>query len=115
MKRELTCICCPLGCTIEAELDGKAIVSVTGYTCPRGKAYAESECINPVRVVTSTVMSDKGIPVPVKTDRPIPKEKILECMKIINNTVVKTPVKLGDVVIENVFGSNIKVTAEHNG
>lgn len=114
MKRELTCICCPLGCDLEVELDGKNIVSITGYTCPRGKAYAESECTNPVRVVTSTVMSESGVPIPVKTDRPIAKEEMFECMRKINGAVVKTPVKIGDVLIENVCGSNIIATAEHN-
>lgn len=115
MKRELTCIGCPLGCKLEAELDGKTIVSVTGYTCPRGKAYAESECVNPVRVVTSTVMSENGTPIPVKTDSPIPKDKMFECMRIINTTVVKTPVKIGDIVVKDVFGSNIVVTAGNIG
>ena len=112
MKRELTCICCPLGCRIEAELDGKKIISIKGNTCKRGAEYAESECINPVRVVTSTVMTQNGTPVPVKTDRPIPKEKIFDCMKIINNTVISAPAKIGDIVCRDVFGSNIIVTAE---
>lgn len=112
MKRELTCICCPIGCRIEAELDGKEILNITGYTCPRGKTYAETECVNPVRIVTSTVMSETGIPIPVKCDKPIPKEKIFECMKIINAAKIKMPVKAGDIVIKNVFGSNIIVTAD---
>ena len=107
MKRELTCICCPLGCRITVEYDGSKISSVSGNTCKKGAEYAESECTNPVRIVTSTVMTKDGIPVPVKTDRAIPKEKIFECMKIINSTIVNTPVLTGDVMVENVFGCNI--------
>lgn len=113
MKRELICICCPMGCQMEVEIDGKNVLSVTGNTCKRGKEYAENECTNPIRTVTSTVMSEKGEPVSVKTDKPIPKDKIFECMKIINNTVVKTPIEIGDIVVADVFGSNIVVTSVH--
>ena len=36
-----------------------------------GEKYAFDECTNPIRSVTSTVLSDKG-PVPCKTDTAIP-------------------------------------------
>ncbi len=113
MERELTCIRCPLGCqiTVEIESESKKILNVTGNTCPRGAEYAESECINPVRTVTSTVMTADGRPVPVKTDRAIPKDKIFECMAVINNAVAITPVKIGDVIVADVFGSNIVAAA----
>ena len=56
MVRELTCIVCPLGCDLKVELDeNKRVLSVSGNTCPRGKVYAENECVNPRRTVTSTV------------------------------------------------------------
>lgn len=113
MKRELTCICCPLGCLLTVELDGSNILAISGYTCKRGKEYAETECTNPVRVVTSTVMNENGKPIPVKTDRAIAKEHIFDCMKILNGTVITKPVKIGDVVLSDVFGSNIIVTSEH--
>ena len=110
MKKTLTCIVCPVGCGIEVELEGKKVISVSGNSCPRGAEYAENECVDPVRTVTSTVRCDDGSVIPVKTDRPIPKEKIFDCMKIINNTVAHLPISPGDVIIENVFGSNIKAT-----
>ena len=34
--RELTCIGCPLGCSITVTMNGTDVVSVTGNTCPRG-------------------------------------------------------------------------------
>ena len=107
MNRKLTCIVCPLGCELEAELDGGRVVSVTGNTCPRGKKYAEDECTAPKRTVTSTVRCVDGRLLPVKTDRPIPKESVFECMKIINNAIAPLPVSAGDVIIEDVYGSNI--------
>ena len=33
--RELTCIGCPLGCSITVTMNGTDVVSVTGNTCPR--------------------------------------------------------------------------------
>ena len=106
MKRELTCIVCPMGCSLSVTMkDGE--IQVTGNTCPRGKDYAIAECTAPTRTVTSTVKCENGSLLPVKTDRPIPKEKIMECMKIINSVIAPLPVSVGDVIIENVFGSNI--------
>lgn len=114
MKRTLTCIVCPVGCTLEAELDGGKVISVSGNTCPRGVKYAEAECTAPVRTVTSTVRCADGSILPVKTDRPIPKEKMEECMKLINNIIVPLPVAIGDVIIEDVFGSNVVATKNIN-
>ena len=107
MERELTCIICPVGCNLKAELvDGK-VVNVKGNTCPRGKVYAETECTAPMRMVTSTVRCPNGEIVPVKTDRPIPKDKVFEAMQIIKATYPGLPITLGDVIIKDVFGSNV--------
>lgn len=110
MKRTLTCIVCPLGCTLEVELEGKTVVSVSGNTCPRGRTYAESECVAPMRTLTSTVRCTDGTPLAVKTDRPIPKEKVKDCMKIINSAIAPLPISIGDVIIKDVFGCNIVAT-----
>ncbi len=110
MERKLTCIICPLGCELTVNLQDKTITSISGNTCPRGKAYAENECTNPKRTVTSTVKCSDGSLVSVKTDNPIPKEKISECMNMINKVILDLPVAIGDVIIEDVFGSNIIAT-----
>ena len=103
---ELTCVECPMGCKITVtEINGKKEFS--GYTCPRGKLYAENEVVDPKRVVTSTVKTTSGKVVPVKTDRPISKKDMFEVMKVINSTVCSLPVKTGDILIKDVFGSNI--------
>lgn len=110
MERKLTCIICPLGCTLTVQLEGNKVIDVTGNTCPRGKAYAESECTDPRRTVTSTVRCTDGGLVSVKTDKPIPKDKIADCMALINKTVAKLPVAIGDVLIEDAFGSRLVAT-----
>ena len=112
MKRDMTCIVCPLGCAMEVELDENGrFVSVSGNTCPRGAKYAETECTNPQRTVTSTVKCSDGSVVAVKTDRPIPKENMADVMNIISNTIAPLPICVGDVIIKDVYGSNIVATA----
>lgn len=110
MKRELTCIVCPMGCGLTAEIEDGKVISVIGNTCPRGKAYAETECISPTRTVTTTVKAANGVPVSVKTDAPIPKEKVFEAMKIINCSNPSLPIRIGDVIVRDVFGANVVAT-----
>lgn len=112
MIRKLTCIVCPMGCSLEAETEDGKVVSVTGNTCPRGAKYAIDECTNPTRTITTTVRCTDGSVIPVKTDKPIPKDKIFDCMRLINGAVVKTDCKRGDIVLENVFGSNVIITGK---
>ena len=111
MQRELTCIVCPMGCSLVVELEDGKVKSVSGNTCKRGEEYANNECTNPMRTVTTTVKCDDGTPLPVKTEKPIPKEKIFECMKIINNSTAHLPISVGDVIIEDVFVINVVATA----
>ena len=117
-KRELTCIVCPRGCQLVVELEGKNVLSVSGNICKRGAVYAENECVNPMRTVTTTAKTNDGGVVAVKTETTIPKEKMFECMEIINSVVLELPVKVGDVVLEDVFGSRVVVcqnkSAEEN-
>ena len=102
--RELTCIGCPLGCSITVTMNDTDVVSVTGNTCPRGDAYARKEVTNPTRIVTSTV----------RVEGDIPKAKIFECASALKNVVVTAPVKIGDVVLSNVAGTGVDVVAAKN-
>ena len=111
--RELICIGCPMGCQMTVELDGEKIVSVSGYTCPRGKAYAEKEVTNPRRIVTSTVKVTQGKKerVSCKTAEDIPKSKISDEMADINRASVEAPVIIGEVLIRNVADTGVDVIA----
>ena len=117
MKKELTCITCPMGCqltVVDKNDDGN--FEVTGNTCKRGPKYAINELTNPTRVIPTTVVVRNGMlpRLPVKTAEPIPKGQIFEAMKAINQVVVDAPVKIGDVVIENLLGLGINVVSTKN-
>jgi CxxC motif-containing protein len=97
--------------TVTGELGN---LQVSGNTCPKGLEYAINECTNPVRTVTSTIrVSDrKDTMVSVKTASPVPKEKMMEVMAALRSITVSAPVKIGDVVLTGVFGTDIIVTKE---
>lgn len=115
MIRNLTCIVCPKGCQLTVTLDDdKKVVSVEGATCKRGVEYANNECTNPMRTVTSTVAIKGGGVVPVKTDRTIPKALVFDCMKLINKAVVAEDAPIGTVVIENLLDTGANVITTRN-
>ena len=112
----LICIGCPLGCPLTVEMEGNEVKSVSGNACPRGDAYAKKELTNPTRIVTSTVRVAGGklAMVSVKTASDIPKGKIFECVKALKDVEMIAPVKIGDVVLENVAGTGVNVIATKN-
>ena len=113
----LICIGCPLGCPLTVEMEGSEVKAVSGNTCPRGDAYARKEMTNPTRIVTSTVRVAGGrlAMVSVKTASDIPKGKIFDCVKALKDVEVKAPVKIGDVIVENVAGTGVNIIAKNVG
>ncbi len=100
--KELICIVCPRGCHLK--VDENNDYSVSGNNCPKGAEYGHRELTNPTRVLTSIVrIKDASITCcPVKTNKPIPKAMIMDVMGTLKNIELTSPVKIGDVVIENV-------------
>lgn len=111
MTKILTCINCPMGCELNVEVENGKVLSVSGNTCKRGELYAESEITAPTRTITTTVISEQGRPVPVKTAQPIPKDKIFECTAAIKALKVSLPVKVGQVLADDLLGTGSQVTA----
>ena len=113
MKREITCIVCPRGCRLTADIQGENI-TVTGQGCNRGEKHAIDEILHPVRSLTSIVRVSNRVDtmVSVKTADPVPKEKMFEIMELIHAASVEAPVAIGDVIIPDVFGTRIIATKE---
>ena len=111
--RELTCIGCPMGCLLEVTLEDGKVVDVKGNTCLRGKTYAEKECTNPTRIVTSSVKVKDGeiAAVSVKTEADIPKNAIFKCVDELRGVVVPAPVKVGDIVVKDIAGTGVNIIA----
>ena len=108
--KELTCIVCPRGCRLRVNDE----MVVTGNACLRGEKYAINELTNPTRTITSSirVTNRPYTLVSVKTDKPVPKDKMFEVMQEIDKLTVEAPTQIGQVVKENILGldSNIVIT-----
>ena len=102
----MTCIECPQGCRLAVDTDGMRVISVTGHKCPRGEAYATQEVEAPMRTLTTSVLT-RGLELkmlPVRTNKPIPKSKLLEAMEAVKRITLTSPVKAGSVIAENFLG-----------
>ena len=116
MRKEIICISCPMGCRLNVTLADGKVSDVAGATCKKGVDYAELECTNPKRVVTSTVpLNGSSLhTLPVKTERAIPKDRVADCVRSLKGITAESPVSIGDIIVENVCGTGINIVATRN-
>ncbi len=113
MKKTFTCILCPNSCILEAEAVSGEEPSVRGYSCARGRAYAIQEMTHPVRTFSSSVLVRHGISplVSVRTDRPVPREKIMKIMEEIRVCTVDAPIRSGDILLRQPAETDCNIIA----
>lgn len=111
MDSSLICIICPVGCRLSVEMKDGKINLIQGNKCRRGAVFAEEELSNPIRTVTTTVRVANGeIPmVPVKTSRPIPKEKIIESLRLLKEVKLEAPIPIGAIVMMDICGTGADI------
>ncbi len=107
----MICIACPLGCRLTVTRAGGDEVSVSGNRCPKGEVYAREEILSPKRIVTAVVRTDcPAYPyAPVRTDTPLPRGLADGLLQGLYSRTVALPVARGDVLIEDVQGTGVKV------
>lgn len=122
-KMPLTCIICPMGCSMEVEVETAAngqknVLSVKDNGCKRGAEYATKELTNPTRTLTTTIKIEGAKPednqlavVPVKSAGDVPKNMLLQCMEVIRRAKCQPPVKRGDVLIYDILGTGVNIIA----
>lgn len=116
---QFNCTTCPSECllTVEVERDADGAVaevhSVTGNNCPRGDKFAHQELTCPMRVLTTTVAVSGGenALLPVRTAEAIPLALHAHAMDLIRDLVVNAPIRIGDVVLEDLLGTSIDLVA----
>lgn len=116
---KFNCTTCPSECllTVEVERDADGTVaevrSVTGNRCPRGNKYAHQELTCPMRVLTTTVAVSGGDEalLPVRTSEAIPLTLHAQAMDLIRGLIVKAPIRMGDVVLEDLLDTSINLIA----
>ena len=133
MRKTITCIICPNGCLLSADVsepgtdapvtgteNPRSIDSpvtgagcprvidgpVTGAGCPRGEAYFIQEITDPRRTLTSSVLvTDGELPLcSVRLTEPIPIARIPDVMKEIRKMKVEAPLESGTILIRDVLG-----------
>ena len=107
--KNFICIVCPKGCHLTVDDDG----NVSGNACIRGDKYGKQEAVDPKRTLTSTVrINSKMIRrLPVITSGDVPKGMVQEIVKYLDAVEVNAPIKVKDVVVENVMGLGVDIVA----
>lgn len=116
---QFNCTTCPSECllTVEVEHDADGAVvevrSMAGNSCPRGDKFAHQELTCPMRVLTTTVAVSGGDEalLPVRTAEAIPLALHAQTMDLIRGLVVEAPIRMGDIVLENLLGTGIDLIA----
>jgi len=112
--QEIICLGCPMACRIRVFTDKQGeVTEIKGHQCKIGKEYAKKEIQCPERVLTATVRTnDPQQPLlPVRTSQAIPKKLLFEVMVKLSEIVVDQPVKVGEVVKNNLLDQQIDIIA----
>ncbi|MBP2650296.1 MAG: hypothetical protein H6Q74_1121 [Firmicutes bacterium] len=115
-KRRISCIVCPLSCEGEVSSKSGIVNAVTGFSCPRGEAYAREEVTAPKRMLTTTVRINGGkLPLlPVVSQQALPKDKIIPCARCLANLTIIAPIKEGEVVVANILNLGVDIIASRD-
>lgn len=117
MPKSIDVICtnCPMGCKITLKIGEKSgeVLGIEGNKCKQGKQYALAEFKNPVRVLTATVRTTslKNPLLPVRTNKPITKDKMKEMMYILARIKVKPPIEAGQIIQSNIMDTDVDLIA----
>lgn len=110
--KQLTCIVCPIGCRITADIiNGE--YEFSGNRCARGAEFAKTELTAPKRSLTTTVRTAfRDMPaLPVRTNGEIPKETIPDAMRVLGSVLVSHRIGIGDIVVKDIMGSGCDIIA----
>ena len=115
MKKEVTCVHCPIGCKINIETIGGRL-AVKGYRCRAGLDYAKEEFLNPKRMLTTTIVVKGGkIPLlPVRSREKLPKNILKEAVNLLSKLTVNAPVKKGDIIYKNICNTGVDIIASRS-
>ncbi len=116
---QFNCTTCPSECLLTVEVERGAdgavveVRSVTGNSCPRGDTFAHQELTCPMRVLTTTVAVSGGDEalLPVRTTEAIPLTVHAQTMDLIRGLIIDAPVRMGDVVLEDLLHTGIDLIA----
>lgn len=112
-QKKMICIRCPLGCEMDVTVINDGQITIGGNVCKMGRQYAEDELFNPRRIVTTTVRVRNGryALAPVWTTRPVPKDKVLDIMRVLSEIEIDAPVRVHQIIVSNILGLDADIEA----
>jgi len=112
-QAEIICVGCPLGCRVTLKVSPDfQIEKIAGNRCKEGKKYVAAEFRSPVRIFTSTVLTEGSQRVlPVKTDRPVHKSQLKALAYAVARIKIKPPVVMGQEIVHDVLGTGANLVS----
>jgi CxxC motif-containing protein len=110
-QRQFVCVTCPVGCAIDALVDGDKLIECHGQACKRGIAFVREELTAPKRMFTTTVrvVGGKLALVPVRSAQPLPKGILLSVAAMLRDVTLQAPVAEHQVVVQDVLHSGVDI------
>jgi len=115
-NREFICVTCPVGCTIEAIVEGQELLEIKGQACQRGIAFVREELTDPRRTLTTTVRVCGGtMPLlPVRSAAPLPKSLLRDVAARLRTVSVQAPVRQYQVILPDALGTGVDIVASRD-
>jgi len=109
--KEVICIMCPLGCKMKVKIEGNKISQSQGNKCERGLIYAYQEVFFAGRILTTTVKTaNPKVPLlPVRSDKEIPKKRLIDCMMEIAKHSIGDTMPAGQIVIRDILHLGVNI------
>jgi CxxC motif-containing protein len=110
--QKIICITCPKGCRAQVWQEGETI-EIKGKVCKKGKPYLRQEFIEPMRILTSTVVVENSRTkrLPVRTAGAVPKKELFHCLEEMMKVRARPPIEMGQVIISNILDTGVDVIA----
>ena len=109
---EYLCIVCPMGCRAQVtQEDGNGELRIDGVSCKRGRDYVRQEATNPQRVLTTTLATSWGRPLPVRSAGPIDKGLLRGVPSRLASVVIDRAVAPGETVFADIDGQGTALVA----
>ncbi|MQM72245.1 MAG: DUF1667 domain-containing protein [Eubacteriaceae bacterium] len=112
-EEEYTCIVCPRSCLGKLIIEDDGTMKTEGFSCKNGERYAIDEHTDPKRVLTTTVKIEGALfpLLPVVSSEAISFSKLKDCLKYLYQIKVKTPVREGDVLVDDILDTGVSILA----
>jgi len=111
-QTRLVCTGCARGCLLLASADKTGTIRVEGNACPQGETFALLETNDPRRTLTTSVATGfTAQPRLAVRLVDVPKSRVLDAMKAIDDLCVREPIAAGTVISDDFLGIGLRVVA----